>query len=262
MQTLADLTLAVARIVTPENLVSGAATAGATTSLTDTLNLTQQQQYFDKGILWIHSGDHAGKVLRVSGHNGNKLSFDALGTAIAAGVRYSVVRNIYPYQQIKSAIMQALDDTHVDAKDDTLTGDGETLEFTLPTGVYDVKRVWIKHPTDTSGLWDFQSTHWREQDGKLKFDYGYAPNDDFKIEITHRGRHEELIDHDDELNAEINPEWLKQKAAEYLLNWGMGRYGAQAEYRIEERVQLVMERLKRLTPRFGSPDVVVRTAGA
>lgn len=261
MITLAELTLAVARTITPENIVTGSATAGTTTSLTDSANITQAQQYFDKGILWILSGDHAGKVLHVTGHNGNKLSFAAIDPAIATGVRYAVARNLYPYQQIRSAIMQALDETHVESVDETLTGDGETLEFTLPAGVRNVKHVYTLHPTDTTGRYDSISNHWKERDGKLKFDYGYAPYDDYKIRIIWRDKHYEMVDHDDEINPEINTEWLKHKAAEYLLNWGMGRYGAQAEYRIEERMGLTMERLRRLTPRLGSPDIVIRSGG-
>ena len=85
MLTLADITLTVARIVTPENIISGTATAGATTSLTDTVNITTPTAYFDKGILWMQSGTNSGKVLHVTGNPSNKLNFAALTDAIAAG---------------------------------------------------------------------------------------------------------------------------------------------------------------------------------
>lgn len=261
MLTLADISLSVARIVTPENITSGAATTGATTSLTDTVNLTQQNSYFDKGILWIRSGTHSGKVLLVTSHLSNKLSFAVLSpaTAIAAGDLYAVARPIYPYEQIKSAIMQALDDTHVEGEDATLIGDGETLEFNLPSGVWDVKRVRIEHATEAD---DFSiSTHWKEQSGKIKFDYGYAPDDDYLIRLYYRDQHPALTTYSSEIDSEINTNWLKYKAAEYLLLWGMGVYKGATEYRIEERINKVMMELKRLTPRRGSPDVIVHTAG-
>ncbi len=262
MLTLADISLAALRIVNPENIATGSATAGTTTSLTDTDNLTQPQQHFDRGILWIRSGTHIGKVLMVTGHSAAKLTFAALGSAISAGDRYAVARNLYPWQQIRNAIMDALWETHIESTDETLIGDGTTLEFTLPSGAWDVKRVVIKHPTDTSGLYDSISNHWRETNGKLKFDYGYAPDDDYKIAVTYRDQHAELTNATDEVNGEINYDWLKYKTAEYLLNWAMGKYGAQAEYRIEERMNMVMEKLKKLSPRINTaPDIRIRNAG-
>jgi len=258
MLTLADITLAVARIVTPENIISGTATAGTTTSLTDTVNLTTPTAYFDKGILWIQSGTNSGKVLTVTGNLSNKLSFTAITDAIAAGDRYSVARPIYPYNQIKAAIMQALDETYVEGEDATLTGDGTTLEFTLPTGVWDVKRVRIEHASYPEDC--YISSHWKEQTGKIKFDYGYAPDDDFSIRLYFRDQHPQLTAATSEIDSEIDTNWLKYKAAENLLLWGMGVYKGATEYRIEERMNLVLAQQKKLTPRRGGPDVLVRTA--
>lgn len=259
MRTLSEITLAVARLVSPESIVTGSATAGTTSSISDTANLTQPNSYFDKGTLWILSGTHAGEVYQVTGHIGNKLNFATVTGAIATGVRYAVTQNIYPYQQIKNAVMSALSDTHIDATDETLIGDGETLKFTLPTGVWDVKRILIKHPTTLTDF--YESSHWKERHGKIEFDYGYAPEDDYIIRLVYRDQHPELVDYDDEISAEIDYDWLKYKAAEYLLNWGMGKYGAQAEYRIEERMGMVLEKNKRLTPRLHM-DVIITTAGA
>lgn len=261
MQTLSDITRQVARLVLPDMMATGAATAGATTSLTDTTYLTQPDQWFDKGTLWILSGTHAGKVLLVTGHRSNGLTFASLGvTAIAAGNRYAVARAVYPYERIKQAVMQALDDTHIDAEDATLIGDGTTLEFTLPAGVYDVKEVWVENTTNEND--NFRSSHWKEKNGKIRFDYGYAPEDDRVLRVKYRDQHAELVDYDDEIDSGINTEWLRFAAARYLLDWGMGIYKAQAEYRIEERMNLVLERLKTLSPRNDGPDVMIRTAGA
>jgi hypothetical protein len=260
MLTLADISLAVARIVTPENIVSGTATAGATTSLTDTVNLTTPTAYFDKGILWIQSGTNSGKVLTVTGNPSNKLNFAAITDSIAAGDRYSVARPIYPYNQIVSAIHQALDETYVEGEDATLTGDGTTLEFTLPSGVWDIKKVRIEHASYPEE--NYFSAHWKEQGGKIKFDYGYAPDDDYSIRLYFRDQHPQLTAATSEIDAEIDTNWLKYKASEALLLWGMGVYKAAAEYRIEERMNLVLARLKTLSPRRGGPDMIVRSAAS
>lgn len=259
MLTLSDITRQVARLVLPDMMATGSATAGATTSLTDTANLTQADAWFDKGTLWILSGTHAGKVLKVTGHRSNALTFTALGSAISVGDRYAVIRAVYPYEQIKSAIMQALDDTYVDAEDATLEGDGTTLEFNLPTGVYNLKDVWIENPADPTGNSNYKSAHWKHKNGKLRFDYGYATFDGWTIRIIYKDQHAELVDYDDEVDGLINTEWLRHNAARYLLDWGMGIYKAQAEYRIEERMNLVLERLKSLKPRLDGPDLSIRT---
>jgi hypothetical protein len=64
-------------------------------------------------------------VYQVTGHIGNKLNFATVTGAIATGVRYAVTQNIYPYQQIKNAVMSALSDTHIDATDETLMATGK-----------------------------------------------------------------------------------------------------------------------------------------
>lgn len=262
MLTLSDITRQVARLVLPDMIATGSATAGATTSLTDTVYLTQPDAYFDKGTLWITSGTYDGQVLRVTGHRSNALTFSpTLAGAISAGNRYTVARAIYPYEQIKQAVMTALDDTYVEAEDATLTGDGTTLTFTLPTGVYDVKAVWIENPGNTSGNDNYKSSHWRERNGSLRFDYGYPPEDDWLIRVIYRARHADLVDYDDEVDGQIRQEWLRYAAARYLLDWGMGIYKAQAEYRIEERMNLVLEKLKELKPRNDAPDIRETTAG-
>jgi len=137
--------------------------------------------------------------------------------------------------------------------------DVETLEFTLPDGVWDVIRVRCEHtgyPED-----NYISSHFKEQSGKIKFDYGYAPEDGYVIRLYYRDQHAELTSATSEIDSEINTNWLKYKAAEHLLNWAMGIYKGAVEYRIEERMNLVLAALKGKLPRRGGPLVIVRTAG-
>ena len=260
MRTLAQLSYDVARIVLPDQIVTGSATAGTTTTLTDTNNLIQADGKFLRGTLWIRSGTYDGSVAIVTGNVNNKLTFAALAGAIVSGVQYAVMTNAYPYQQIKSAINQAQHDTYVEAVDSSLTGDGEVLEFTLPAGVYDVKRVEIENPNDANDK--YISNHWRIKEGKIKFDYGYPPPDDYVINVVSREYPTDLVDADDTVDEEINPRWLVHKAAEYLLlGYGIGKYGSQAEYRIEERMNMVLDKLKTLPKRVSMPSVTVRSGG-
>src|SRR5574343_383396 len=167
MTTLAELTLKVARLITPDNITDGEATGGTATTLIDTNFLTQEANYWNAGILWIRSGTHAGKVATPVTFDSttDTLTFSSLGSAVASGVKYAVARNIYPYHVIRAGINEALEETWVEGDDTSLTGDGETLEFTLPSGVSHVIRVHLESPTHTN--YKPVSTHWREQAGKL-----------------------------------------------------------------------------------------------
>jgi len=374
MTTLAELSLRVAKIVMPEHVLSGTATDGSATYLKDIHGLTQQNSYWNLGILWILSGTHSGKVLDIRSHLTNKVTFDSLASVICvqqvetatvvgtigaagagnatvivtasgltgspktlsvavanndtasqvatkirtalnadsditnfftvggsgatvslttkiarandttmnisvdngtcsgltaaptsanttagvAGPRYSVARPVYTYNQIKSAINEALSETYVEEEDDTLVGDGETLEFTLPAGVQDVKRVELEDTSFTG--YQPESHHWKERAGKLRFDYGYAPDDDRVIHVFYRADHEELTDYDDEVDPEINIKWLTYKAAEKLLLWAVGQYGDQKEYRVEDRLNIVLNNLKGKFPRMEGPDIELTTA--
>lgn len=263
MTTLAQLTLRLARIVT--DVLDGEATTGATTSLTDTVNLVQNNQYWDRGTLWILSGTHAGKVLAVTGYVSNKLSFASLGaTAIAAGNRYAVARAIYPYQVLVSKLHAALDETYVIADGSPvaptadITGDGETLSFALPAGVSRLARVEIEDTTTTPATRS-PSHHWEERDGYILFQPGYAPWDEYTIHPYYRTAHTAMTLATDTLSTQINAEWLVWKAAEYVLYWGVQTYGDAKEYRIEELLNRVLAKQKGMYPR--KPAMIVKTSG-
>jgi hypothetical protein len=178
-------------------------------------------------------------------------------TAGVAGPRYAVMRGVYPWQQIVTAINQALESTYIDGFDQTLIGDGETVEFTMPTGVYDIKRVESLRDSELVSV----SNHWREVNGKLRFDYGYAPVDADVINIVYKDQHAVLDTYEDTISSEINVEWLKYKAAEQLLWWGVNVYGNIPEYRIEEKMNKVLAMLKGKQPRRDGPDIILHTGG-
>ena len=253
MTTLADITLKVAREVA--DVMDGVATAGSTTTLIDTNTLIQAAQYWKGGTLFIKSGTHAGKVFYVTSFDNNALTFAAQTGAIVANVRYAVMRGLFPWQQVIVAVNQALESTYVTAEDTSMSGDGSTLEFSLPTGVYNIKRVNFGRNTEI-----LISNHWREINGKLRFDYGYAPVNGYTIRVVYRGVHPEMAVYSDTISNEINVEWLRYKAAEQLLWWGVSVYGNIPEYRIEEKMNKIIAALKGKQARRDLPDMQVNTA--
>lgn len=256
MTTLAEMTLMVARIVS--EVTEGEATAADATTLTDTENIIQPNQYWDRGTLWFLSDALDGQVTPVLDHSGNTLEFAAQAPAPAAGQNYAVGRATYPYWQLVSSINQALRETYIVQSDDSLTGDGETIEFTLPAGVSDVTGIRLQDLT-TSPYQNHVSTHSQEIEGKLRFDWGYPPPDGWKIIIDYKTTHPRLTDPTDEISGQINSEWVRWKAAEYALYWAVRAYGDAKEYRIEELLNRVVEHLKGIWPR--KPIVRVHTAG-
>ena len=256
MTTLAEMTLKVAREIT--EVLYGTATTGAATSITDTANLTQQKAYWDKGSVWILSETHSGKTAIVTGFSNNKLTFATFGTSVET-CRYAVARATFPYRQLAQAINAALDEVRVLAEDTTLTGDGETLEFPLPAGVTNIEHIeftrYGSSPAEKS-----PSHHWHVRGGDIKWDYGYAPCDGDTIHIWHRTYHDELTTYSDTLNERVNEEWVKWKACEHALYWGVKTYQDAKEYRLEELMNKVIERQKGLLPQ--PIAIKIRTAGA
>lgn len=258
MTTLAEITLRVARLIT--DVIEGYATDGTDTSLTDTDNLTQINQYFKQGTVWMLSGANAGKVLKIKTYATNRVTFGVtLDDAIAADDRYAIAKGVYPYQRIVGAIRDALLETYVikEAVSDPpvdITGDGETLVFTLPEGASQVVAVELEHP-DTHHK--YPSHHWTEREGSLIFDTGIPPFKDWIIHPYTRQDHPELIADDDEIDPEISIEWLRWKAAEYALYWAVEAYGPVAEYRVEERLNRVLAKSKGLLSR--KPLLLVRS---
>lgn len=261
MTTAADITIKVYREV--EDVIEGTATGGSTTTLVDsTLLGTLPNDHFNGGRLWILSGTHTGKVFAITDFatTSGTVTFASVTGAIAAGVRYAICRSAYPWDQVVSAVQRALESTWVTGIDSTLDGDGETLEFTLPAGVYDVKKVEFENAAIANSGYKI-STHWREtSDGKLRFDYGYAPADGYTIHVYYRKLHDTITDYTTTISNEINAEWLKWTAAKELLWWGVTMHGQQVEYRIEERMNKVMANLQGRLPRR-EPDIMIRTAG-
>lgn len=179
-------------------------------------------------------------------------------TASVAGPRYTVVRGQYPWEQILSCIQTALDETYVTGEDTSLAGDGSTYEFTLPAGVYDLKEVRFTRTADAS--YHPPSTHWKERNGLLIFDY--APYSGDTLQLIYRKPHDEISLYSDTIHNDINRDWLALATARELLFWGAQQYGDKAEMMIEERLNKVLNGLKGKQPRISGPDMMIKTAGA
>lgn len=260
MTTVFDITLEMMRHVA--DVLNGKATDGGATSLEDTRMLTQENEYFRGGTLWLKSGDLARTAVMVDGHANQRLTFEALDEAIVSGVRYSVTHGAFPLEQMYGAIQTALDETWVTGHDESLTGDGETLRFTLPVGVREIKEIWFERASenDRRGI----LTHWDvdHTTGELVFEDGYPPRDADVLHVYHKTRHDEVVDYTTEIHAEINQHWLTLAAARELLFWGRAMYGdKRPTLMIDDRLNKILNALKGKRARLGLPEVMMKTAG-
>lgn len=80
MTTVGELALRVMRQVT--DVLEGTATDGGTTYLTDAARLVQENEFYDNGTLWLLSGSHAGRVVRITGHASQRLTFEYLNPPV------------------------------------------------------------------------------------------------------------------------------------------------------------------------------------
>ena len=114
---LFDLTLRVARALNA--VEEGIATSGDTTSLIDSNNLTQDDDFWNGGTAWIIQ-DSAGAGAAPEGEysiindfanaTGDATLRSTLSAGIASGDRYAIADNEYPLNDIISQINAALDD--------------------------------------------------------------------------------------------------------------------------------------------------------
>ena len=156
---LFDLSYRVAREL---NAVSeGTATGGSTTTLIDTINLTQDDDFWNLGTIWIlYDGGGAGAAPegewgRISDFaNATSVITVPTMTAPAAGDRYAVADDEFTLDTIISQINSSLADMGrmVYTDTTTITTADDQTEYTLPTGLAagDLRQVWLQGDDDDS----------------------------------------------------------------------------------------------------------------
>jgi hypothetical protein len=138
----------------------GTATGGSTTTLIDTVELTQADDFWNLGTVWV-TYDAAGAGAAPQGEYSVVSDFTAssdtatlrstLTAAIAAGDRYAIGRPRYPLSLLTSKINEVLRQIPIQ-KDDitTVTIAAEQTEYSLPADVWDLKEVWVQSSDDTN----------------------------------------------------------------------------------------------------------------
>ncbi len=261
MTTLAEITRAVVQRL-PTKRISGTATGGSTSTLIDTVNLTQSDDYWKIGPLWVLTGLLAGKVLEVttSDQTNKRLTFATQASAVAAGNTYLVSHPDFPYQELVRAVNLALNEIgKTVAVDETLDGVSGTYEYTLP-GTPAISNI-VKVELVRNDI-PYLSSHWQERNGKLVFDTGYSPRDGDEIHLHYLNPHAELSASSDVVDSDIDIEYLTWTAVVFALRWGLAQYQKDPQRNIAEWLNEALQRQEKAKkPNRGVPEVIVRSSG-
>jgi len=179
-ETLASATLAVARLVT--RIVEGIQTAnGSTTTTVDTaMYAPEANNYWNDGTIWFTGGTNIGKTAVLNHTTGwvnatGVFTHTAVTSTVAADA-YAVTNADYPRFLLRQCVNRAIRLIgNVAQTDSTIPTVANQEKYTLTANTYNLRRVEIATASATPYYWRVLN-HWREENGYLYFDTGYAPS--------------------------------------------------------------------------------------
>lgn len=224
MTKLFDIILSMASEALP--VQSGTATGGSTTTLADA-NHPTQSGYFTGGTLFFLDGAAAGTFTRIDGFDGSVFTF-ATQTAPGTASHYVAAPKSLSLDDMIGAVNEALATLGKTLADDaTLTTVANQEEYTLPTGVSDIRQVEIA--TSLTTPYNYRPNHfWNEIAGKLRFRTRHIPvTAGYKMRITYRAPHAAVYLATAAINDYVSANWLKWAAMVNLLRLrgNRGHYG-------------------------------------
>ena len=236
MTTLSDMVLDVMKEVM--EVIEGVCDDAGTISTLKDSNRTEKNGTFNKGTIFILSGDNAGVMLEVKGFMDQTITVDAQSSAFASGDRYAIANADYPLWKVKQSINTVLGD--VLGVDESLSYVANDYQYTLPTLSGQVVGVELVDDLGESAERAVPSAHWKVRRGELIFDYGFGGKDGDTIRLLVKGAHDELVDGDDEINAALNDKKILWDAAVDVLQWGYRKYKDQPGKRVEDYLQMAL----------------------
>jgi hypothetical protein len=253
MTTLFDAMLETARII--GNLKNGTAASGTTLTLVDS-NRYEPADYYNNGTLFLHAHTDATLTTRTyftkvitdfASVTGTFTFGTGFGTAIAAGERYSCT-NVHKealIQAINSALLYMGDYTDIN---ETLTVTDNTTEYTLPSGVSNVKR--IETYTSASAPYGFNPVWtWHEKGGKIYLPYELTQTVGNKIRVWYNKFHAEVDSDEDTILDIYNRKRLAWTAA-YLFMLNRMEYSGNYDQKEEGLLSIAAQQANKLAVSF------------
>jgi len=234
-KTLFDLTRDLVVALGPYQ--DGVATGGSTSTLVDSVELTQDDDFWNGGTVWINY-DAGGAGAAPQGEYSVVSDFTAssdtaslrstLTAAIGAGDRYTIARKRYPLNVLVSKINEVLLSIPIEKTDTTtITIAVDDTEYSLPSDVWDLKQVWIGDGADANN-WQLLDD-WRVQKSAtgtanvLIFGRQFATSTDVKL--VYLTYHQTLRVATDKLDDSIHADRVIYNAAVGCLLWRKAKVG-------------------------------------
>jgi hypothetical protein len=238
--TLFDATYRVATAlgITTESV----ATDGSATTLLDSVALTQADNYWVGGTIWIlrdsleGGASPEGKYGKITAFaaSDDKATFATMTDAVTAGDRYAIGKKRYPLDQLIRFVNDGLTDMGVIEVTDITSLDtaANKTEYTLPDAVsYDLREVWIQGKLNDAndfqwekispGRWSLQAT--AIGTGTLLILPQLPSGRDLKL--VYVGEHARLDDYNDEISESVHISRVVNAATLRALIWRRQKVG-------------------------------------
>lgn len=255
--TLYDLTYRVAREL--GTVQEGVATGGSTTTIIDTNDRTEANDYWNGGTVWILE-DAGGASAAPEGEWGIVSDFaaasdtvtvrTALSAAVAANDKYAIAKPRYKLYLIIQMINQALMDVgRIPITDTTsVETDVNKTEYSIPVAAnLDLREVWYQNVTNdvNDNRWTILSNWYIQRTDTGTADllvFPYQLSQDHYLKLVYTDYHPELRDRTDTLSETIPIELVVYPAVLKCLEWYQNKTNS-----VESSMKRMLEKYTMLT---------------
>ena len=249
--TLFDLTYRTARElgIVDESVATG----GSTTTIIDTVNLLQVDDYWNGGTVWIlYDAAGAGaapegqySVITDFATGTDTATFGALTVAVTASDRYAIAKKTYPLGTLIQCVNKAIQELGPVlpvSTDDILTTDLES-QYTVPTtpALYDLKRVFMQRLTESDTFDDqpwVELKNWYVQTSVAGVPatvlFPYDLPGDHVLKLMYCVPQPELNVYSAVLSATIPVDHIVYAAAGHCVNWYRQRTQSNKQYLLDD----------------------------
>lgn len=172
---------------------------------------------YGNGTVWITKGENAGKFCRIKRAKEQSVTLEDDSPTVEVGDVVMICPWIdFDLDDLIEAINSVLYRYPILAVDTSLTWDSNTMDYEIPEGVSDIRRVQI---ANTMGNGTYTISHcWTEdKDGHLRFHTSQGLyNQGGEMQIYYRKMHGELYEATDELDPIVDLTYLRNMAFLYL----------------------------------------------
>jgi len=221
-----DLAREITDVMDSTATASGSTTPFITLIDTSMPRATPADDWYNNGTIFFTSGSNIGLTRRITDFTNSTgtFQFNVPATGVTARTAaldtYSVMTKSWPYDAIRQAVNRALAEIgDVDKQDITTTAVADQLSYTLPTGIFNIKRVELATSL-TAPLNYIDLSHWHEVNGTIQFDTGHAPSvDTYILRLTYNIPPAEITADTTAIPTNINPIYLKWMAVCEAYRW-------------------------------------------